>query len=186
MLVRVSRYLLSLLAATLVTAATTQQGHLITSRGIGAVRFCEGLRRVNALFPTARDTIMTGEGDDGWPSKIVSLGNGEWITFESSWVDTTHIWRVTTNSPKYHTPGGARVGMSIDDLLRRHQKLEFSYPEGYVVITISRDSVSFLVDDHSATVFWSRFDYRDSLNALNIMSHEARIKQLFAGADCRH
>ncbi len=178
---------LPLLALALGSAAVPQQPDLITSRTIGGLHMCESLRRVNALFPGARDTLVTGEGDTGWPSKIVSLGNAEWALFESSWIDTTHLWRATTNSPRYRTAHGVRVGMSIDDLLQRQERMEFSYPEGYVVATLARDSVSFLVDDHSAAEFWARFDFKaDSVDALKVLSHEARITHLFTGGSCKH
>ncbi len=175
------------LLAGVISAATAQHADQITARGIGALRLCEALRRVNGLFPVARDTIIAGEGDSRWPSKVVSLGSSEWMIFESSWIDTTHVWRIATNSPRYQTLHGARVGMSINDLLRHGDALEFSYPEGYVVITLHQDSVSFLVDDHSAAEFWTHFDFKaDSVDALRIMSHDARVKELITGGDCRH
>jgi len=175
------------LALLLPAASAAQQVDEITSRGLGGVHFCDPLRRVNDLFPTARDTVMTGEGGTRWHSKVVSLSNAEWIIFESSWVDTTHVWRVTTTGSKYHTPGGVRMGMSLEEVLRQEQKLEFSYPEGYVVITLVPDSVSFFVDDHSAAEFWAHAHYKtDSVDALKVMSHDARIKQLFAGGSCKY
>jgi hypothetical protein len=176
-----------LLALALGSAAVPQQAGQITARSIGGLQMCERLRRVNELFPAARDTLVMGEGDTGWPSKIVSVDETGWVLFESSWVDTTHVWRATTNSRRYQTPHGVRVGMSIGDLLRQKESMEFSYPEGYVVGTLVRDSVSFLVDDHSATDFWARFDFKaDSVDALKVLSHEARITQLFTGGSCKH
>jgi hypothetical protein len=180
--------LASLLAALLsVTSVPAQQGNQITVRGIGALHMCERLRRANVVFPNAGDTVITGEGFTIWPSKLVALGGNEWIMVESSWIDTAHVWRVTTNSPRYQAPHGARVGMSIQDMLDRHQELGFSYPEGEVVVTLVRDSVSFLVDDHSATEFWAHVDYKsDSVDALAILDHAARIRELFVSGSCKH
>src|SRR5437870_990389 len=111
----------SLLAVFLHAPVTAQQADRISVRGIWALRLCGLLRDANIAFQDVRDTVMTGEDGSGWPSKVVTVRGDEWIIVESSWIDRTHVWRFTTNSSKYQTPHGARVGMSLQDLLDRHQ-----------------------------------------------------------------
>ena len=89
------------------------QSTVISPRGIGPLQLCEKLSRVTAFFPRARDTLMSGEGDSQWPSKIAHLPGSTRITFESSWVDSAHVWRISTNSPAYHTPRGYAVGTLV-------------------------------------------------------------------------
>ncbi len=103
------------------------------------------------------------------------------ITFESSWVDSAHVWRISTNSPAYHTPRGYAVGTLISALVAKGEKLQFEYPEGFLVITAG-DSVPFLVDDASAIAFFRRDYERAPLQAL---APNARIKELFVNGDCR-
>ena len=157
------------------------QSTVISPRGIGPLQLCEKLSRVTAFFPQARDTLMSGEGDSQWASKIAHLPGSTRITFESSWVDSAHVWRISTNSPAYHTPRGYAVGTLVSALVAKGEKLQFEYPEGFLVITAG-DSVPFLVDDASAIAFFRRDYERAPLQALD---PNARIKELFVSGDCR-
>ena len=157
------------------------QTTVISPRGIGPLQLCEKLSRVTTFFPQARDTLMSGEGDSQWASKIAHLPGSTRITFESSWVDSAHVWRISTNSPAYHTPRGYAVGTLVSALVAKGEKLQFEYPEGFLVITAG-DSVPFLVDDASAIAFFRRDYQRAPLQALD---PNARIKELFVSGDCR-
>jgi hypothetical protein len=159
-------------------------GELITGTSIAGIRVCDPLDRVDSILPTARDTVAFGEDpEDGWPSKVVTFGPGEGLLFESSWIDTLHVWRISTTSSRFQTRSGLRVSSTIADVLATDDSLAFDYPEGILAISLTRDSVGFLIDDSSAAAFWRRFDYTgDPLNAL---PRTARIKLLGIGGDCR-
>jgi hypothetical protein len=164
------------------TTAVSQADSTISVRGIGGFRLCQPMSTVRPRFPLARDTIIESEGAK-WPAKVVPAGDGQ-ILFEASWIDTTHVWRIGTNSARYPTPHGYRVGMTLGDVRARGEKLRFSYAEGYIVITLLSDQVDFLPDDSTARAFLSRSPRAfDSLEAL---PRSARIKDLGVSADCRH
>jgi len=162
--------------------AVAGQDTIISPRGIGPLQLCENLSRVTAFFPPARDTVMSGDGDSHWPSKIAHLLDGTRIIFESSWVDSSHVWRINTNSRAYHTPRGYAVGTLVSALVEKGEKLQFDYPEGFLVITAG-DSVPFLVDDATAIAFFRHPDYQRT--PLRALDPKARITEVFVNGDCR-
>ncbi len=173
----------TLLLILLAAIAVAQGDSTISIDGIGGVGLCQLMSAVHVRFPLARDTLMESEGVR-WPAKVVPLGGGQQILFEASWIDTTHVWRIGTNSPRYRTPRGYRVGMTLGDVRAKGEKLRFGYAEGYIVITLVSDQVDFLPDDSTAREFLSRSPRAfDSLEALPPTAH---IKDLGVNADCRH
>jgi hypothetical protein len=166
-------------------AIATVAAFSITGTAMAGVAVCAPLTRVKSVFTAVRDTVMHGESDEvGWPSRIVVLAPGEELLFETSWVDTVHIWRISTTSPHGHTRSGLHVGSTISEVLATGDSLSFEYPEGILAITLARDSVGFEVDDSAATRFWHKFNYTG--DPLQVLDHDARIKALGIGADCRH
>ena len=155
---------------------------LITGTSLAGVNLCDPLTRVDSVFPAARDTVVTSEGE-GWPSRIVALSPDAYMLFESSWADTLHVWRISTNSTRFQSRGGLRVGQTIDRLIANGDSLEFEYPEGGLALNVPRDSVGFLVDDRSTAEFSRRFDYHS--NPRTVLSPRARITSLVIVADCR-
>jgi hypothetical protein len=172
-----------LLAGLPACSGAQADNHLITGSQIAGIRICDPLSRIDSAFARARDTLIIGEdGETGWASKIVHVALGEWILFESSWVDSLRVWRVSTNSPRFRTRRQLRVGSSIRDVLATRDSLDFEYPEGYLIITVVSEGISFQVDDSSAVAFWRRFQYRG--NPLDVLSRSARIKEFTIGAGC--
>jgi len=178
------RYLtLSILLLTLSVATGAGQGDsTISVHGIGRVRLCQPLSSVRDLFPLARDTIMEEE-ELKWPAKIVPLHGNQRLVFEASWIDTSHVWRLSTSSPDYRTPHGYRVGMTLGYLRDKHEALRFGYAEGYIVVTIVSDQVDFLPDDSTARAFLRRSPR--AFDSLEDLPRRARIKELFVSGDCR-
>ena len=159
-------------------------GLVLSGSGVAGIHLCDPLNRVSALLPHARDTVLVGEGGEpGWPSKVVSLGVGEELVFETSWVDTVHVWRITTTSPRFRTRHGLRVGSTMAEVYATGDSVAFEYPEGILAVTLARDSVGLLVDDSSAAAFWRRFNYAG--DPRGVLNRQARIKTLGIGADCR-
>ena len=169
---------LSLSAAT----AVAQGNSTISARGIDGIVLCQPLSTIPRKFPLARDTIIESEGSQ-WPAKVLRLSDGGEVLFESSWVDTTHVWVISTTSPMHRTAHGYRVGMSLGDLRAKGEQLRFNYAEGYIVITLIADQVEFSPDDGTAAAFLNRSPTAyDSLDAL---PSTARIKELHVSRDCR-
>lgn len=156
----------------------------ITGASVAGVQLCSALAEVQKAFPSARDTTLYGEGvGPGWPSKIAQLSTNEELIFESSWVDTVHVWRISTNSPHGHTRSGVHVGSTVAVVLATGDSLSFEYPEGILAITATPDSVGFEVDDSAAARFWRHFDYHG--DPLHVLDRMATIKTISVGADCR-
>ena len=156
----------------------------LTSNSLAGIHLCEPMGRVNALFPNAQDSLVVGEdGEAGWATKVVALGPAEHVWFERSWTDTVHVWRISTNSPRFRTGSGLHVGTLIADVIAAGDSMVFHYPEGILFITLVRDSVGFQVDDSSAAAFWRKFAYKG--DPLAVLDRAARISSLSIGGDCR-
>ena len=161
--------------------AAAQRDSTISPDGLGGIRICQPLAAVASRFPSAHDTVIESEGQ-AWPAKYVRLRDGG-ILFEASWADTSHVWRISTDSPRYRTHRGWRPGNTLAQLRGKGEQLEFGYEEGYIVITLVSDHVSFTPDDSTAKVFLGRSPRAfDSLPAL---PQTARIQDLIVGGDCR-
>jgi hypothetical protein len=71
----------------------------------------------------------------------------------------------------------------LAELRSKGEQLEFGYEEGYIVITLVSDKVSFTPDDATASAFLGRSPRAfDSLPAL---PQTARIQDLIVAGDCR-
>jgi len=164
--------------------AAAQGDFIISASGVGGVRLCQPLSVVRDRFPTARDTVIQSESLEKWPAKIVHLTKGENVLFESSWIDTTHIWRASTNSLRYRTKRGYRVGTTLGVLHQRHERLRFSYAEGDIVITLVSENVDFMPDDSTARLFLHRSP--TAFDSLDQLPPSTRIQEFVVNGDCPH
>src|SRR6266571_4684203 len=102
----------TLLLAVTTTMAAAQRDSTISVQGIGGVRLCQPLSAVPDRFPLARDTVMESEGVR-WPAKVVPLSGGWEIVFEASWIDTSHVWHISTNRPRYRGASELWQGLGL-------------------------------------------------------------------------
>jgi len=174
--------LITALLSAVASTATAQRDSTISPAGLGGVRICAPLATVASRFPSARDTIIESEGEQ-WPAKLVRLGDGSRILFEASWADTSHVWRITTDSHHYRTRRGWRPGNTLGELRSKGERLEFGYEEGYIVIALVSDQVSFTPDDSTASAFLGRSPR--AFDSLHVLPRTARIQDLIVGGDCR-
>ncbi|MGA2383868.1 MAG: hypothetical protein ABSG61_10610 [Gemmatimonadales bacterium] len=180
--------LVTSLAAMLSGAARAQVGppadSTLTSIAIGGVRVCQPLDSVNVLYPEARDTMLFGVGSGiRWPGKIVTLGKGQWLFVEASFVDRARVWRITTTSPAFVTASGLRVGSSFADVLATRERMTFSFPEGRLLVGLPTERISFQVDDSSAARFSRNWGGQASPRAA--MPASARIQRILVSGSCR-
>jgi hypothetical protein len=185
---------LSLFVVLFTSASAEQLCGQITAKALGAFHLCDTLGRVGSVFPSARDTTApeaerssTLWGPAELPlsgiAKVMRVGRDEWVLFETESIDSVHVWRIRTNSSRYQTPHGYRVGMLATDLLHSGASLEVLAPIG--VLYLEADSVSFLVDDSSARAFWDRYDSRKPASVgVKLLSPRARIKELLIASPC--
>lgn len=151
----------------------------------GPIRMCAPIDSVSALASrigaaSVRDTVIESEGER-WPAKLVALGDGGIALFESSWTDTTHVWRFSTTSQRARTAHGARVEATVGELPAGSGPFRAEISEGAVRIVLAGDSVGARVDTASErAVQASSATDRDVLHALP----EARVIELVATGRC--
>ncbi len=157
---------------------------LITSGRLGQVRSCELLSEIRHAYPTSRDTLTSTESELKQAGVVVDLAPGERLLYVASWSDSSHAWTLSTTSSRFHTRSGLHVGSRYADVLSTGDSIEFSFPEGFVVATIVPERVSFMVDDHSATVFYSQYSDAHFAVTRQMMDSNATIVEFFTGRGC--
>jgi len=116
--------------------------------GIGPLRFCDPLVRVDSLWPATRDTTLESEGIT-WPAKVVSVAGGGTLLVESSWMDHAHVWRASTDAASARSVGGLRVGMKGQEILDLGFELTVKYAEGYPYLKVANRGIALEVDSAS-------------------------------------
>lgn len=145
-------------AASVVTReapASGSAGLTISSAGLAGIPLCAPLSSVARRFPDARDTLIAGEGAS-WRGRIVRRPEGSRLLFESSWADTLHVWRSSTDSRDVRGPAGLRVGAELAPLLAAGEPVEVQEPEGVLLLEFTRHGVAVVVDDSGAAAFFRR------------------------------
>ena len=159
---------------------------LITADRLGRVHSCALLSEIRRAYPGSRDTLTPTEDPElNQAGVVVDLAHGERLLFGASWSDSSHAWTLSTTSPRFHTRGGLRVGSRYAKALASRDSIEFSFPEGQVVATLIPESVSFMVDDHAATVFFNRYADVNFAGPSTLLDSNARIVEFLTGRNCR-
>ena len=175
---------LAILVTTLATASAGQAPFVLDSNALGPMKLCARLASVGRVFPQARDTVIRAEGNTRWPAKIVSLDSTTWVFVESSWADTTHVWRISTNSPRFRTRRGYRVGMKLGELISKGEHFTAEIAEGQLGLLIVSERIGLGIDDQAAAAF--PYNWPAGADATKRVDPNARITYLAAGGDCRH
>ena len=157
----------------------------MTTDRIGAIRACDPLSSVRLAYPAARDTLTPTEAPElNQAGQVVDLAPGERLLYVASWSDSTHVWMLSTTSPRFHTRRGLHVGSTFADVLRAGDSVDFTLPEGILVITLVAEGLSFLVDDSSSASFYRRYERAGFKSSARMMDSAARIMEFFAGQGC--
>ena len=158
---------------------------LISADRLGRIHSCAILSEIRGVYPLSRDTLTPTEDPElKQAGVVVDLAPGERLLYVASWSDSSHAWTLSTTSPRFLTRRGLHVGSTYREVLSTGDSVEFSLPEGQVVATIIPESVSFMVDDRSATRFYDRFSEADLVGGRELMDSNARIVEFFAGRAC--
>lgn len=130
----------------------------IKASGLDSLRLCDSLARVDRVFGIVRDTLILGEdGQLAWPGRRVLVDSNSWLLFETSWTDSVRVSRISTNSRRFVTPRGYRVGMTMRELLTKDTSLSVQFEEGIPVIYVRAESIAFLLEESAASRFGARF-----------------------------
>jgi hypothetical protein len=183
------------LAAVLILAACRSQDgaelppdFMLTARGLGPVRLCAPLDSVGALLAAValggvRDSVFVGEDESKWPGKVVVLAGGGTAEFEGSWMDSVHVWRISTTARRASTMHGVRVGDALGTVPAGSGPLRAEVPEGQLLLVFTGDSVAALLDSTSERAYYARKD--DGKESLRALPKGARVRMLMVSGDCR-
>jgi len=155
---------------------------VLSQGSFAGIRPCAPLDSVRHYLPHARDSVVQSE-TESWPARRAPLGPGRWVLVESSWADTTHAWRVSTNSPIIRTRSGVHVGSTLRDVLATGDSLGWEYDEGALVLKLINDGAAFLLDDSSVARFYRR-DVDERVNPVGAIDRAATVKELIAAWRC--
>lgn len=161
-------------------APPTARPLVMSHNGLGPLRLCASFRAVDSAF-SGKDTVFESE-EERWRGKVARYGGGT-LTFESSWVDSTRVWRITASSPDVLTERGYHVGMTVRDLLAAKESLTVEMPEGIVFLLLESEGIGLALDTASQAQFVRRVD-PGSASRIQIMSPDARIIEMTTSADC--
>lgn len=120
-------------------------GFLATTTHVGPVRLCGQLSEVDSVWQEVTDTVVGSEGVE-WPAKIVHFEKGTTLWFESSWSDYAVVWRASTDSPRFHTRRGVRVGIRLATMLDQGLQIDPLFHRGSLALWVWPDSVFVEVD----------------------------------------
>lgn len=159
-----------------------QQSVVLTGRGLDRIPLCSPLELVRTIYPDARDTTLSNDGDT-WPAKLVRAVDGGELAFESSWADRQRIWLIAVTSGTVRTADGHRVGDKLGQLATS-ESLFVRAPEGRLMIKLVSDSVSLTLDSSSEAQFHARGDSPNTIPTRELLATGV-IRSLFVTADCR-
>lgn len=172
------------LSTVLPSLSSGQSAFALDSNALGPIRACDSLATIHRVFAQARDTSIHGEGDSQWPARIIRFGDGTWLLFETSWADTTHVWRFSTNSPRFRTRRGYHVGTRLGELVARGERVTAELAEGQVGFELVSEKIGFEADARSEARV--PYDWPPGKDATALLDPNGRIVTLGGGGRCRY
>jgi hypothetical protein len=159
---------------------------LIDSTKVGNIKLCDKISEVIKNYPHTE--TMNFEGDEGvtWKGQKIILPNNEWIIIEASWVDSNRIWRISTNSTKYTTVNGYKVGDKISKIKKNKDKI--TYYESVIGFELQSDKLNFgfELQENYADSFYREIDKcNHCLDYINLIDNEARIQNIIIAGECK-
>jgi len=158
--------------------------YIIDNQRVGNIELCDSLSKVCKLYKNIKDSIFVGDEDVTWIGKEILLSENEWIIVEASWIDSTRIWRITTNSPKYRTKNGYGVGDKMSKLKQSQNEISY-FDEGLSGFSLKSNSVNFMfsIENNFTNDFYEKIsnyclDYKKFIN------DSASITSITIGEGC--
>jgi hypothetical protein len=161
---------------------------IIDSTRIGEIRICNKISELSELFKSTSDTTLEGDEEVSWKGKLINLPDDEWILVEASWIDSTSIWRITTNSKKYTTINGYKVGDHINKIKLQQDKIEYS-ENGVPAFEVKSKNVSFWVTIESkySDDFYQRIEKQTTpIDNFEIIDSNSTIQTITISGSCKN
>ena len=131
--------------------------YIIDSNKIGDIKLCGKISDLKKNYKNLKDTVF--EGDEGvtWKGYVVKLNANEIVIVETSWIDSTSIFAITTNSEKYKTLNGYHVGDKISNIIANNEKIEFFEGEFHSFQLISKEiKFWFTIEEEYSNEFYQK------------------------------
>ncbi len=158
----------------------------INSNGIGGIKLCDKISAILEKYPKAE--TINFEGDEGavWKGYKIMLPDKKWILVETSWEDSTRISRLTTNSPKFTTINGYRVGDMISKLKENHENISYSESEmGFEVISKGLN-FGFAIEPEYTNEFYEKVSNgKVGASYLELIDNKATIQEITIAGSCK-
>ena len=160
--------------------------YLIDSTKMGDIKLCDNISSIIKRYKTCTDTIFSGD-EEGvtWKGKKVVLSDNYWILIEASWIDSTKIWRISTNSPNYQTINGYRVGDSISKIKQNHDDISYYESETGFELKSKPISFGFSIDSKYTDDFYKKVNECNNCpDYLKFINDNATITEIIISGDC--
>jgi hypothetical protein len=159
---------------------------VIDSTRVGDIKLCDNISEIANKYQDTKP--MEFEGDEGvtWKGLKITLPDNEWIIIEASWIDQNRIWRISTNSKKYSTVNGYKVGDQILKLKKDQGKI--SYYESEVGFEFISDKLSFgfLIESKYTEDFYKKVKKCNGCsNYVEYLSDTATIQEIIISGACK-
>ena len=160
---------------------------LIDSSRIGKIQICWNLANLQYIYKNILDTILSGDEDVSWKGKIIRLSSDEWLLAESSWIDSSRIWRISTNSKYFVTINGYRVGDYISKIKIQGDSID--YFEGEVQafeLKSKKINFCFTIESQYSNDFYKKSHiFKDRMDYFMAIDPNATIKTITISGSCK-
>jgi len=159
----------------------------IDSKRIGDIQLCTKISDIVKKYPNAKP--MDFEGDEGatWEGFKITFPNRKWIIIEASWIDSDKIWRITTNSAKYTTINGYKIGDKISKIKKNGDKI--SYYESEMGFELQSNKLNFgfeLKNKFMENFFRKVNDCNNCPDYMNLLDDNASIQSITISGECKY
>ena len=179
-------YLLLIFSITTCRSNQSVNDYIIDSTRIGNIKICNNLSDINNFYSQVIDTTLSGDEDVSWLGKKIILSDSEWILVEASWIDSTRIWRISTNSSIFTTVNGFKVGDSIKKM--KENNLKIDYDESFIYFTAQSKQIEFgfNIESNYAEIFYKKVDECNHCsNYLDFLNDNASIQEITISGSCK-
>ena len=159
--------------------------YVIDSNRMGDIQLCDKISDIIKGYTNVKHMRFEGDEGESWPGEKIMLDKKEWILIEASWIDTTRIWRISTNSPKYTTVNGYKIGDKILKLKQNHE--DISYYESEKGFSLNSESLSFgfSIDSKSTDDFYMSVNkFQPGADYLKFLDDNSTITEIIIAGNC--
>jgi hypothetical protein len=159
---------------------------IIDSTRVGDIKLCDNISDVIIRYQNTK--FMNFEGDEGvtWKGLKIILPDNEWLLLEASWIDSNRIWRISTNSIKYTTVNGYKVGDTVEKLKKSQDKISYYESEMGFELTSKDLKFGFQIESKFTDKFYKKVnDCNNCSDYINYLEDNATIQEIIISGGCK-